>query len=40
MEGWPDKVKNNAKKLIGKSYGCEINFEIKDQDEIIGKFFG
>ncbi len=28
MEGWPDKVKTMQKNWIGKSIGCEIDFEI------------
>tara|TARA_X000001036_G_scaffold427503_1_gene456174 strand:+ start:61 stop:2574 length:2514 start_codon:yes stop_codon:yes gene_type:complete len=31
LDGWPEKVKLMQKNWIGKSYGCEINFEI-DQD--------
>ncbi len=38
MEGWPTKVKTMQKNWIGKSYGCEINFKIKDQDEVIKVF--
>ncbi len=38
MNGWPEKVKTMQKNWIGKSYGCEINFEIKDQDENIKVF--
>ncbi len=28
LDGWPDKVKLMQKNWIGKSLGCEINFEI------------
>ena len=28
LDGWPEKVKLMQKNWIGKSYGCEINFEI------------
>ena len=28
LNGWPEKVKLMQKNWIGKSYGCEINFEI------------
>ncbi len=35
LEGWPEKVKTMQRNWIGKSYGCEINFRIKDNfDEI------
>ncbi len=30
LEKWPDKVKLMQKNWIGKSLGCEINFEISD----------
>ena len=30
LEGWPDKVKTMQRNWIGKSYGANINFEIKD----------
>jgi len=29
LENWPEKVKLMQKNWIGKSYGCEINFQIK-----------
>ena len=29
LEGWPEKVKLMQKNWIGKSYGCELDFEIK-----------
>ena len=28
LKGWPDKVKLMQKNWIGKSFGCEINFQI------------
>ena len=30
LEGWPDKVKLMQKNWIGKSFGCEIDFEIEN----------
>ena len=33
MEGWPEKVKVMQKNWIGKSFGCEINFEIFSNDK-------
>ena len=30
LSGWPDKVKLMQKNWIGKSTGCEINFELTD----------
>ena len=32
LENWPDKVKLMQKNWIGKSFGCEINFQI-EQDK-------
>ena len=29
LKSWPNKVKTMQKNWIGKSFGCEINFEIK-----------
>ncbi len=34
LEEWPDKVKTMQKNWIGKSYGCEIDFEIRGSDKI------
>ncbi|MDC0433494.1 leucine--tRNA ligase [Pelagibacteraceae bacterium] len=35
LEGWPEKVKLMQKNWIGKSHGCEINFQIHgDKKEI------
>ncbi len=33
MPGWPEKVKTMQKNWIGKSYGCEIDFEISSKLE-------
>jgi len=33
LEGWPEKVKLMQKNWIGKSYGCEINFQINNNRE-------
>ena len=30
LEGWPDKVKLMQKNWIGKSFGCELDFEIEN----------
>ena len=30
LKGWPEKVKLMQKNWIGKSYGCEINFELEN----------
>ena len=38
LNGWPEKVKLMQKNWIGKSTGCEINFEINDSKEIIKVF--
>ena len=38
LKGWPHKVKLMQKKLIGKSYGCEINFQMDSQDDKINVF--
>ena len=38
LKGWPDKVKTMQKNWIGKSYGCEIDFNIIDTDEKIKVF--
>ena len=34
LNGWPDKVKLMQKNWIGKSYGCEINFELEKSEKI------
>ena len=38
LDGWPEKVKLMQKNWIGKSYGCEILFEIEKEDEKINVF--
>ncbi len=38
LEDWPEKVKIMQKNWIGKSYGTEIFFKIKDSDKIISTF--
>ena len=34
LDEWPDKVKIMQKNWIGKSYGCEINFQIEGSDKV------
>ena len=34
LSEWPDKVKIMQKNWIGKSFGCEIDFEIEGSDKI------
>ena len=38
LEGWPDKVKTMQRNWIGKSYGANINFKIKDSDKALEVF--
>ncbi len=38
LEGWPSKVIVMQKNWIGRSYGCEVSFDIKDSDEKITVF--
>ena len=38
LDGWPNKVKLMQKNWIGKSYGCEINFEIENSKDKINIF--
>ncbi len=38
LKGWPEKVKLMQKNWIGKSFGCEINFEIENNDQKIKVF--
>ena len=38
LKGWPEKVRLMQKNWIGKSYGCEINFEITDRANNINIF--
>ena len=33
LKGWPDKVKLMQKNWIGKSIGCEINFELNNDEK-------
>ena len=33
MNGWPEKVKTMQKNWIGKSFGCEIDFEISTEND-------
>ena len=35
LDGWPEKVKLMQKNWIGKSLGCEINFEMDSSNEKI-----
>jgi len=37
LKNWPDKVKLMQKNWIGKSFGCEIDFEIEKNKNISGK---
>ena len=38
LKGWPEKVKLMQKNWIGKSFGCEIDFQIVDSKEKIKIF--
>jgi leucyl-tRNA synthetase len=38
LDGWPNKVKVMQNNWIGKSYGCEINFQIIGKNEKIKVF--
>ena len=38
LEGWPEKVKLMQRNWIGKSNGCEINFQIEGSDNKINIF--
>ena len=38
LSGWPDKVKLMQKNWIGKSLGCEMEFEIEGSDKKIDVF--
>ncbi len=33
LDGWPEKVKLMQKNWIGKSFGCEINFDIENTEK-------
>ncbi len=39
LKNWPDKVKLMQKNWIGKSYGCEINFQIDNEKNDTIKVF-
>ena len=38
LNGWPEKVKLMQKNWIGKSYGCEIEFEVNESTDKIKVF--
>ena len=38
LDGWPSKVRTMQKNWIGKSYGCEVDFKMKDSDESLTVF--
>ncbi len=38
LNGWPEKVKLMQKNWIGKSFGCEINFQISENNEKLNIF--
>ena len=38
LDGWPEKVKIMQKNWIGKSYGCEINFQLSGRKDKINIF--
>ncbi len=38
LDGWPEKVKTMQRNWIGKSYGAEARFKIKDYDETLTVF--
>ena len=38
LQGWPNKVKLMQKNWIGKSFGCEINFQILTKKEKVKVF--
>ena len=38
LKGWPDRVKLMQKNWIGKSYGCEIEFKVKETNDKIKIF--
>ena len=35
LEGWPEQVKTMQRNWIGKSYGCEIEFGIKNHTDFV-----
>ncbi len=38
LDGWPEKVKLMQKNWIGKSFGCEINFDIENTKKKVSVF--
>ncbi len=38
LDGWPSKVKVMQKNWIGRSYGCEVDFQMKGSDEKLTVF--
>ncbi len=38
LDGWPNKVRVMQKNWIGKSRGCEVDFKVKDSDEVLTVF--
>ena len=34
LDQWPEKVKTMQKNWIGKSFGCEVKFQIKDSEQV------
>ena len=38
LPGWPEKVRLMQKNWIGKSFGCEVNFQIDNSEEKINVF--
>jgi len=38
LEKWPERVKTMQENWIGKSYGVEVDFNIKDSNKIISTF--
>ena len=38
LDGWPQKVRLMQKNWIGRSYGCEVDFKVKDSDEVLTVF--
>lgn len=38
LDGWPNKVRVMQKNWIGKSVGCEVDFKVKDSEEILKVF--
>ncbi len=38
LDGWPEKVRLMQKNWIGRSYGCEVDFKVKDSDEVLTVF--